>query len=480
MRYIVMVLSLSFLMSCSQASKPAGKGIIVEGICSAAGGQWLYLVKPDPWQVNAVIFDSSQVDEEGRFSFKANLDGLTELMISGRGFYLTTFFSEPGDKINIEANGSLRNPELVYSGSKADVNRFWKSFSSRFFGNGGFNADYRKTVAESDPSSFQANWKNVSAVQFEVLDSFSEKNKGENAFIKWATSYVTFNRYSKFYAFLFHKPQLERKQGVTFIKVEDAYYDFEKEIDLADGALFGHRAFNDYMYAYVLNEWMRRNDFNLEQRSEVVYKELKSKLSGTPQSVAIAHLLKDIIEQANSRSEHRMLKGLMADFEDSKPAEKYISFIQSTYREKATLVPGAPAPDFTLTDMEGANRSLSEFKGKVVVIDFWGTWCGPCKRELPYSKKIEERFAERDDLVFLFVALERGSKDNWKQFVIGNELPGVHLFMPNTSAQLAPYKITSVPRYAIVDKEGNIFNAFASRPSQNMEQQINQALSYEE
>ena len=63
---------------------------------------------------------------------------------------------------------------------------------------------------------------------------------------------------------------------------------------------------------------------------------------------------------------------------------------------------GGVAADFTYPDVNGKNVSLSDFKGKVVLIDVWATWCGPCKQEIPHLKKLEEEM-EGTDVVFLGV-----------------------------------------------------------------------------
>ena len=64
------------------------------------------------------------------------------------------------------------------------------------------------------------------------------------------------------------------------------------------------------------------------------------------------------------------------------------------------------APDFTLTDLEGNKVSLSDFKGKVIIVDFWATWCGPCKMEIPSFIKLQDDY--QDDVVVLGVSLDQG------------------------------------------------------------------------
>ncbi len=70
-----------------------------------------------------------------------------------------------------------------------------------------------------------------------------------------------------------------------------------------------------------------------------------------------------------------------------------------------TSVEAQEAPNFTLTDLNGQKVSLSDFKGKVIIVDFWATWCGPCKMEIPSFIKLQEDY--KDDVVILGISLDK-------------------------------------------------------------------------
>jgi peroxiredoxin len=72
------------------------------------------------------------------------------------------------------------------------------------------------------------------------------------------------------------------------------------------------------------------------------------------------------------------------------------------------------APDFTLMDMQGRQVSLSDFKGKIVLVNFWATWCPPCIEEMPSMEKLYQRFKGED-----FVLLAVNAEENGKQLVEG-------------------------------------------------------------
>jgi thiol-disulfide isomerase/thioredoxin len=127
-----------------------------------------------------------------------------------------------------------------------------------------------------------------------------------------------------------------------------------------------------------------------------------------------------------------------------------------------------PAVDFRFPDENGKPVALSDFKGKLVYIDVWATWCGPCKKELPHLKKLEEEFHGSADLVFLSVATDPAKdEEKWRRYIASNEMKGVQLFAGSRAKKelMDPYKITGIPRFLLVGKDGRLIAADAPRPS---------------
>lgn len=127
---------------------------------------------------------------------------------------------------------------------------------------------------------------------------------------------------------------------------------------------------------------------------------------------------------------------------------------------------GGVAADFTYPDIDGKEISLSDFKGKVVLIDVWATWCGPCKYQIPFLKKLEEEMKD-SDIVFLGVSLDEiKDRQKWVDFIKKEQLGGIQLHAGGWSKITKDYKIKGVPHFIVVDRKGNIVSADAPRPSQ--------------
>src|SRR5690606_23739996 len=119
---------------------------------------------------------------------------------------------------------------------------------------------------------------------------------------------------------------------------------------------------------------------------------------------------------------------------------------------------------FTYPDLNGKMVSLTDFKGKVVLVDVWATWCGPCKAEIPALKKMEEELRAKD-IVLLSVSVdEEKDKQKWKDFVKDENLTGVQVFASGWSDIAKFYKITGIPRFMVFDKKGNIVSTNSPRP----------------
>ncbi len=127
---------------------------------------------------------------------------------------------------------------------------------------------------------------------------------------------------------------------------------------------------------------------------------------------------------------------------------------------------GKPSPDFNnYENYKGGTTSLKDLRGKYVYIDVWATWCGPCKREIPHLKKLEEAFKGKK-IAFLSISVDRESaKNNWKKMIKDKKMGGIQLFAKKGDSFAKEYKINSIPRFILLDPKGNVVKANMSRPS---------------
>ena len=126
---------------------------------------------------------------------------------------------------------------------------------------------------------------------------------------------------------------------------------------------------------------------------------------------------------------------------------------------------GGVAADFTYPDVNGKQVSLSDFKGKVVLIDVWATWCAPCRGEIPHLKKLEEEMKGMD-VIFLGVSVDEArNKQKWLDFIEQEKLGGIQVFASGWSKITKDYKINGIPRFIVIDRKGNVVSFDAPRPS---------------
>ena len=158
----------------------------------------------------------------------------------------------------------------------------------------------------------------------------------------------------------------------------------------------------------------------------------------------------------------------------------YTTPLQKTYDEYVALLPGTIAHDFSGRTLEGKLISLKDFKGKVVYVDVWATWCGPCVEEIPYAKKLQGTFQE-DKVIFLNVSVD-DKAEAWKKMLAKEkDWLGTHIILDQqeNDALTKNYKLIGIPKYLLIDQNGKIVSADASRPSsKSIKEEITSLLTH--
>ena len=207
---------------------------------------------------------------------------------------------------------------------------------------------------------------------------------------------------------------------------------------------------SNYLAQYSLsNEKFENEAFSKDETEFAVLFEAKKK--------------KDLESLANGKYDAEFQEGLKKSF------AQFNQFAVQAYASaaKANKLKGKPSPDFDYENYKGGKTKLSDLKGKYVYIDLWATWCGPCRAEIPFLKKTEEKYHGKN-IEFVSISIDKANdNEKWKKFVTDKNLGGIQLFADKDwgSDFVTSYGVTGIPRFILIDPKGNIVSPDAERPS---------------
>jgi len=141
--------------------------------------------------------------------------------------------------------------------------------------------------------------------------------------------------------------------------------------------------------------------------------------------------------------------------------------VTTNYNALKKVAKGMPSPKFIdYENFDGSKTSLDDFKGKFVYIDVWATWCGPCKAQIPFLKKVEKQYHDKN-IEFVSISVDKKKDyEKWRKMVVDKELTGVQLIADNElkSDFTKDFLIRGIPRFILIDPAGNIIESNAPRP----------------
>ena len=143
-------------------------------------------------------------------------------------------------------------------------------------------------------------------------------------------------------------------------------------------------------------------------------------------------------------------------------------------------MPGSKAPDTAFKDASGNIYTIGGFKGKVLVIDVWATWCKSCLMNMAKFMALKEEYKENPDVEFVTVSTDSEEvRESWlaaiEKFKMGSML---NLTPCNSNGKIftEEYRVSGVPRYIVIDRNGDIVSVFAPKPDDGMKEMIERAL----
>jgi len=146
-----------------------------------------------------------------------------------------------------------------------------------------------------------------------------------------------------------------------------------------------------------------------------------------------------------------LLKGLGPKAQKSKLAA---AMLRAQAPKMTSPLVNQQAPDFTLTDAEGKQVKLSDFKGKYVLLDFWASWCAPCRREMPYLKAAYEKY-NSPNFTILSVSIDTET-DKWRKALNDEKMPWTQLLEDSKQQASTLYSVQFIPTNFLIDPAGKV------------------------
>ena len=233
------------------------------------------------------------------------------------------------------------------------------------------------------------------------------------------------------------------------------YYDFLEEAIAYNGQPMSNLVYINFLLTY-LDHVREANDHDFDHlsRHEANFLLAGKYLSDMPKYYIQAL---SVSREMNSGDMDKAL-GMYDNYLEYSPVDAYKQSLGNALTAIRSLWAGNPAPAFMMTDIHGNEVSLADYHGKVVYLKFWASWCGPCMRQVPPAAELKERFAGEEDLVFLYVSIEREDVA-WRNAVAHHGITGVHARTPGRERGVpALYNVRWIPTFYIIGRDGNIFD----------------------
>lgn len=458
MKNLFLIVAVCFCAACK--SEKVNTPLVITG--KTLPGEKVTLQQNQNGMFRAVA--TTTADSTGDFTLEQAVEEMSLLSISaGLTRKYVPVLGGPGEQVEADLSGE----EVVFSGKTAERNSFLQQLNGqRLAWTKAYPGDFRDLTA----------YRRAQQQQYEACRDYLEAAALEDA---EALGILKADAMVQYYGSLLKYPFLYQLMTGNTVELPGDYYDFVKEVDLSSPYLNRLGNINSFLQELFTameesgNLETAKDNYLLKRAGLITQPALRERyILNVIATVELSGYNQYLGQQITA------LMPLMESAEGKAKLEELARKQAENAGKNERFNAGQPAPGFTGMDVEGNQHRLSDYKGKVVVVDVWNTGCKPCIAEIPYLKRLEREFEDRD-VVFISYSLDTDT-EVWKQFLAAHQQDGNQWINTEAfkSAFAKDYNIRFIPRFLVIGKDGNIVDVYAPRPSNlRLAQLIEEALA---
>ncbi|MCI4670642.1 MAG: TlpA family protein disulfide reductase [Bacteroidia bacterium] len=405
---------------------------------------------------------SGEVGEDGSFEMEVELNE-ARIMTFAYNREVTSIYLKPSDELMVRLDANEFDETIKYEGKGESVaaSNYMAAYFLKFEDTG-VQEDMRDAFGNQPIEKAKSFFISLMQSQHKFLQAFAEENELSDNFAQLMQDKSTYYAYTN----LLNLPAYRAyKEGMDISEVElpEDYYNFTKKIKVNNPDALVLNEYIGFVRSYLEFAYSQEPKLDSYQEANRKGELTKEIFKGEVLQYMQASMIMEQFQYGSFMAAEKMLK----DYKKSAAEEEEVPFLDkltAVYESIKPISPGSNAPEIELKDENGKEVSLEDFKGKVIYLDFWASWCGPCRREMPYARKLQQDFKGKD-VVFLYVSVD-DSEEAWRKAMEEEKLDGIHLWAGGFRKSVPEsYLVKSIPNYFLIDKNGVIVNNNPPRPS---------------
>lgn len=426
----------------------------------------------DKLYVNKNIETSTSTLDDGKFHFPLTVENGRIVDLTADNIHYKLFI-EPGNDLKTQIKDTL----ITFTGIGAEQNTFLNTFYKTFH----MTLDdslMQQQMLSTGVDAFEISIFKSTKLQNDFLKNYPDKNKFSPSFTDFIQNTINYRYWNLLLAY----PIINANSNTKIMTVNQLpaimFDEFEK-VKLNNNEAINAEFYRQFLKYYVIYFTSQKNGFNkftdYSVSADRKFMLAKEKLNGAAYKFWLAEFLIDECGRLSPYS----IKRLVTDLKETDKEGMYATVVNEVCGERMAMKEEKEIKkenkssdnkkdELDLTDLDGKHVSLSDFTGKVVYIDFWASWCGPCRKMMPFSKQIHSQLnaREKKKIVFLYISID-GDPVQWKKGITDLGIEGVNVISPGNwkSKACSYFQINSIPRYMIMNKKGEIVEFNAPRPA---------------